>query len=1374
MVLLLSLNANAQTQSIIVDTTITADCEFFPFGTVDTIYGLSFTGSVVLNSDSSLVRLVYIDGDNNEWLLMEAYTLITNDTNVVYSKHCDETCYFDGNPTGSIFAEIIDATVTTDSLFYEATIIAQAPLLQQQAKYNMEIEKITSMNKYIEANNLRWIAEYNSVSGLWYFDKKHMLGEKYNYLGFEYYGGGIFETVYTETDMVQTDMVPYFDWRNRHDANVVGTPYFDGDDTNFTGWLTPIKNQLSCGACWAFSTTAAVEAVSNLYYNNTNTNIEPNLSKQQLISCTHNNNCDDGGYAYIAFEYIRDTGIDNEGCFPYQKRDDLLCDDISHCPIPEYVTEIEDYLNVNDSDLEEILTTLITNGPMQVTMATNEGPHGVSLIGYHYNKATSEIFWLIENSWGDWGINGTAWIIRRHNDLVSKAVELPVTINYTDPNDNPERTWDDKDNDGIYWWGIGDMPIGCPGDPTNPDCNDNDPALGGYDDFYNCECIMPYQTQPYVIDKDTYWSGSEQLIDSDIEIEPGYTLTISNVVSLTEGARIIVKRGAKLIVDGGHLTSLCPNKWMGVEVWGTGDVRQEQSMAHGIVELKNGAIIENAKTGIAAIKRSNPIYGLPIAFFLNYSGGIITATNSTIRNCATAVRFWPYPSSTTSLIENSASVFSEVNFEVGEDYIIQEEDDVFKTMAFLDGINGVTFKSVLMNNSQLFNNRLTTNNPDYGIYAINSTFQLEKTIVNNRIENFTYGVFCIASTALNGYTSIRETEFYFNKTGAYVSYPLNYTNIVEILFNEFKTLKGSDYDWSTGLYIDNTAKYIVEENDFFGDRVHNIIGTNYPLVSYGIVVNNCGRGDNWLYNNYIYGCDRGIQAQYSNRSNDGKSGLQIKCNDYDACEYDSYIVGKQPMLDSYGIATHQGKNDPIIPQTTDPAGNTFHYAALPPHNDILNNTHDITYWYHAITNGHSVIPQEYSTNLVQLNANFIDPQPYYKPTSCSTHYVPSGGRDAQSSKTNMLANEIVADSISNELRLLVDAGDTELLYDDVMTSWPDETMELRQELLDASPYLSDSVMMSAAEKAEVLPNAILTEVLVANPQSAKSNIVLETVDERDTLLNQTQYDQVMAGKLIAGAKERIESRLSNANSKREFAMKNLVLAWYDDGLFNATDSIINLLQNEERVQAKYALVDEYLCIFDTISARSTFNAINTDFDLDNEEYDNWLNYEDWIDYRLEQTNSGKGISEPDSLQLIDLYQLHNTTGNQLKAAVRNLLRFADTLSYNEPYLTADTSMKMAKVRARPVGTNTSENELLVYPNPARDYFIIDFSGLTQIDDQLYVEIFSLDGKPFLKLPVSTYSGFKVIDTRMWKPGLYVVSISNDGKLIEAKNVIITR
>ena len=163
-----------------------------------------------------------------------------------------------------------------------------------------------------------------------------------------------------------------------------------------------------------------------------------------------------------------------------------------------------------------------------------------------------------------------------------------------------------------------------------------------------------------------------------------------------------------------------------------------------------------------------------------------------------------------------------------------------------------------------------------------------------------------------------------------------------------------------------------------------------------------------------------------------------------------------------------------------------------------------------------------------------------------------------------------------------------------------------------------------------------------------------------------------------------------------------------------------------------------------------------------------------LDYRLEQINRELSITAPDSVQLVSLYQLYNDSDHQLKATVRNLLKFVDTLCYKEPYLTADTSMKTGKIRLRPSGSSKTHNELLVYPNPARNYFIVDFSGLNVDDDVVIAEVYSIDGKPFKEFIINSFSGFKVIDTRMWKPGAYVVSLKSRGKLSGAKTVLITR
>ncbi|MFP4645423.1 MAG: C1 family peptidase [Candidatus Woesearchaeota archaeon] len=197
------------------------------------------------------------------------------------------------------------------------------------------------------------------------------------------------------------------DWRNH-----------DGLD-----WITSIKDQASCGACWAFAVLAVFEAKININANDTGLDLD--LSEQDLVSCSPTGNCS-GGYIYDTMEYIKNNGVVNETCFPYNSGcTGDICNDCSEkCASPVYSRM--HYGGPVTPNATAIKNTLASEGPITSYMYVcddfqlysggvythskdwnNCGWHALAVVGYD----DSQGYWIVKNSWGaGWGEDGYARI----------------------------------------------------------------------------------------------------------------------------------------------------------------------------------------------------------------------------------------------------------------------------------------------------------------------------------------------------------------------------------------------------------------------------------------------------------------------------------------------------------------------------------------------------------------------------------------------------------------------------------------------------------------------------------------------------------------------------------------------------------------------------------------------------------------------------------------------------------------------------------------------------------------------------------------------------------------------------------------------------
>uniref|UniRef100_A0A8C4NQH2 Dipeptidyl peptidase 1 n=1 Tax=Dicentrarchus labrax TaxID=13489 RepID=A0A8C4NQH2_DICLA len=223
-----------------------------------------------------------------------------------------------------------------------------------------------------------------------------------------------------------------WDWRNV-------------DGVNF---VSPVRNQASCGSCYSFATMGMLEARVRILTNNSEA---PILSPQQVVSCSEYSQGCDGGFPYLIGKYAQDFGLVDESCFPYIGRD-------SPCGLPKncgriYTAEYK-YVGGFYGGCSEMamMLELVKNGPMGVAfevypdfMHYKEGiyhhtgladpfnpfeltNHAVLLVGYGRCHMTGQKYWIVKNSWGNgWGEDGYFRIRRGSDECAIESIAVAAS-----------------------------------------------------------------------------------------------------------------------------------------------------------------------------------------------------------------------------------------------------------------------------------------------------------------------------------------------------------------------------------------------------------------------------------------------------------------------------------------------------------------------------------------------------------------------------------------------------------------------------------------------------------------------------------------------------------------------------------------------------------------------------------------------------------------------------------------------------------------------------------------------------------------------------------------------------------------------------------
>jgi hypothetical protein len=851
-----------------------------------------------------------------------------------------------------------------------------------------------------------------------------------------------------------------------------------------------------------------------------------------------------------------------------------------------------------------------------------------------------------------------------------------------------------------------------------------------------------------------------------IKVEEDAELKIKSELAFSEEANLIVKRGSKLIIDGGTLTSHDPNSlWPGIQVWGDNTKSQYPDngiMHQGQVIVTNGSLIENAKTGIYA--------GIEDAGFGNpsYNGGIVMASSSEFRNNETSIHLPPYenfhpvneePRNNLSYVENC-------------DFILTDSDlTEFDPQIFikLDGVSGISLAGNHFTNQ--VNGEVI---PEItGIQSLNSGFTVDKFCIDeippcenyrlSTFENLLYGIKALGAATAKTFT-VDTSIFISNRIGVYVNGVDNFSVIKSDFLVE--NPDNAEPEILCGIYLENEAVgFSIEENTFTGPD-------NSPEqnTSIGITLNNTGHSNNELYNNTFTGLYIGTLAQNVNRDRAG-TGLCIKCNHYSSNDYDIAVTYDEQLYELAGIASPQGS---AAPSPDAPAGNRFSWAGdenTP--TDINNEAEHITYYYHANALPTLQLEPKYYTGVTIVPNYDADWTPE---ESCPSNLnPPGGGRDEETLRGMMAGAGQESESTQLLINALIDAGDTDALYWDVNMSAPWQSLEVYNELMSVAPYVSDTVLEAAIVKENVLVDAMIRDVLVANPHSAKRQALIDKLDQRIEPLPEYMLDEILQGQSLVSVYEKLQSGLAYHRRKQALYQKQLVQLYLNDNdnLQAKSDSLVNLLLGSNIPAHWYQAAFKRYEQGEKTASANILSSLPSVFSFTAEQ----LSKHTDILALLEQDNTlrlqDKSLLVPDSLAsawLMDMMDYGNEPSN---IYARNILLAHNIVEHYPQYLLPDgTKSKKDKRQRR---QDETANEMLkLFPNPAREYVIIDFdfSGLKPANGNGILRVSSMEGKEIETLALNKTRDQIVFSLKDYKPGAYLFMLYYNGRMVGSKRLII--
>lgn len=839
------------------------------------------------------------------------------------------------------------------------------------------------------------------------------------------------------------------------------------------------------------------------------------------------------------------------------------------------------------------------------------------------------------------------------------------------------------------------------------------------------------------------------------------------------------------------LTSSCDNLWQGILVQGDQNFDQTDESNQGVLEMKNGATIENAEVAVYVgeyyVNNGNG------AVQNNHGGGIIKIDGAHFLNNQKDIVMRPYElwSTTTQKPIAQVSYIRRTSFknDVNMLFDVGLAPSRKQGNIYAYGIKGLRIQGNVFEN---LDNTLAVFDRGIGINSINSSLYiypyknplcLSCNPIKNQFKNLYYGV--VASGGIGSMSQVIINDNLFDN--AYRAILLSGTHNAEILLNDIKAANltsvqsgqpnpGRPY----GIYINEGTGFRVEENNIWRPSAS---GPALFNASRGIIVENTGVNANQIYNNTFSNLFLGIQSQYENSGTDANYndvGLVLLCNNSQTSFYDFVALGiaeaisqtPPPNYDRIGFALHQqlsvpdpngGVNDIY------PAGNDFSTVNGRIGDYQFNNddANAVIYYFDNTTNASAnAKPILISSNVANYSLSTSNP--------CISN-TGSNGTAITTFYTYMANAQLSLNTSRLILSIWKDGGNANL-DEEVETTLPWEAYQQFNDLIAESPYLSDEVLLETVNN-PVFTSLMVKLVMVANPQSSRSEEIMQAIADRIPTMPQSYIDEIMAGESTISQLEILQGNVAADNHLLRQIGEDIKRTYRkDDGNSWATDSLIAFVSRQSSLVDKFELATIYYDLGLYTNIESVFTDISN-MDLDDIHTADYTNFASIMNIATIAKQEGLLDNFLDETQITNMETILNS-----KRANVSSLALAILKQNNMDYIFTEEVLDVVESSARIAHFSNEDvleesfSDYRIYPNPCKDYITLEYSPLG--DGEIIYSISNADGKVVLqKALANTDSKNKaevLIDIQELSAGVYYFNLINCGKNLDTQKIVIIK